>query len=75
LANAIKFTPDQGQIALNVVEHTKHVTVSIKDSGVGMDAQTVAGQFISAAIHQIAANNSRHRLLACRNYLPLFLCT
>jgi signal transduction histidine kinase len=45
LANAIKFTPDQGQIALNVVEHTKHVTVSIKDSGVGMDAQTKAHMF------------------------------
>lgn len=45
LANAIKFTPDQGQITLNVVEHANHVTVSIKDSGVGMDAQTKAHMF------------------------------
>lgn len=45
LANAIKFTPDQGQISLRVIEHTKHVTVSIKDSGVGMDVQTKAHMF------------------------------
>lgn len=45
LANAIKFTPTQGQIKLTVVEHAQHVTVSISDSGPGMDEQTRAHMF------------------------------
>ena len=45
LANAIKFTPDRGQIRLTVTQHSKHVTVSISDSGAGMDKQTQTHMF------------------------------
>ncbi|KRM54501.1 HAMP domain-containing sensor histidine kinase [Lacticaseibacillus sharpeae] len=45
LANAIKFTPDYGQIKLSVSEQVNHVTVSITDSGAGMDQQTQAHMF------------------------------
>ncbi|WP_225047686.1 HAMP domain-containing sensor histidine kinase [Lacticaseibacillus kribbianus] len=45
LANAIKFTPDHGRITLTASEHANHVTVSIADSGVGMDERTQAHMF------------------------------
>jgi signal transduction histidine kinase len=44
-ANAIKFTPDHGQIKLSVTENVNHVTVSITDSGTGMNEQTQAHMF------------------------------
>ncbi|KRM86932.1 MULTISPECIES: HAMP domain-containing sensor histidine kinase [Lacticaseibacillus] len=45
LANAIKFTPDNGSIHLNVSNQHEHVTVSISDTGIGMNDQTRAHMF------------------------------
>lgn len=34
--NAIKYTPEGGQVSLTVIEEADHVTVSVKDSGIGI---------------------------------------
>ena len=36
LSNAIKFTPENGQIDIVVAEHKKSFTISIKDNGIGI---------------------------------------
>ncbi|MEP7198513.1 MAG: ATP-binding protein [Chloroflexota bacterium] len=36
--NAIKFTPSDGQIECRVAAHAEHVTVSVRDTGVGIGA-------------------------------------
>lgn len=38
--NAIKFTPPKGNIGVYLVKNTDRVEVSIKDDGIGMDAET-----------------------------------
>ena len=45
LDNAIKFTPNRGQIAVSLAEGETHVTVTVADSGIGMDKETAARVF------------------------------
>jgi two-component system phosphate regulon sensor histidine kinase PhoR len=39
--NAIKFTPSGGQIECNIIAHEQHVTVSVRDTGIGISADDV----------------------------------
>lgn len=45
LSNAIKFTPEGGTIMLSLVPNAENVTVSIKDTGVGMSAEVMEKLF------------------------------
>jgi signal transduction histidine kinase len=38
--NAIKFTPDRGEIKISIMEMSKEVHVNISDSGLGIDEET-----------------------------------
>lgn len=40
LQNAVKFTPENGRIDVTVTENDKNTVVTVKDNGVGMDAET-----------------------------------
>ncbi|MBD0776197.1 tetratricopeptide repeat-containing sensor histidine kinase [Maribacter sp. ANRC-HE7] len=40
LSNAIKFTPEGGQITINADEHSTSWEISVRDTGVGIDAET-----------------------------------
>lgn len=40
LDNAIKYSPDKSTIAVSSAKTAKHVTLSIKDHGIGMDEET-----------------------------------
>ena len=40
LANAIKFTPKNGQITIQVVPKTHYVQISVSDTGIGMSEET-----------------------------------
>jgi signal transduction histidine kinase/CheY-like chemotaxis protein len=39
ISNAVKFTPDGGFVTVRVERSSTHVTVSVTDSGIGMDPQ------------------------------------
>jgi signal transduction histidine kinase len=39
VSNAIKFTPVNGKVFVNVVDNKNHVKVSVRDTGVGISAE------------------------------------
>jgi len=41
ISNSIKFTPENGSISIETSLHKSHVTFVIKDTGIGMDRETV----------------------------------
>lgn len=43
--NAIKFTPERGEIAISIMDHDEDIWVNISDSGIGMDEETMAHIF------------------------------
>jgi signal transduction histidine kinase len=45
LSNAIKFTPRGGSIRVEGLNEGEHTVVSIRDSGVGISAQTISELF------------------------------
>ncbi|MBH2010449.1 MAG: PAS domain-containing protein [Xanthomonadaceae bacterium] len=45
LNNAVKYTPDGGRIALRVVEDDSHLTVCVRDNGIGMSRELLAIAF------------------------------
>ena len=45
LNNAVKYTPDAGRIALRVVEDASHLTVCVRDNGIGMSPELAAIAF------------------------------
>jgi signal transduction histidine kinase len=45
LSNAVKFTPKGGTIIIQGKEDDKNTTISIKDSGIGMDAKILENLF------------------------------
>lgn len=45
LNNAIKFTPEKGEIMISLVRHKKEAVVTVSDTGAGMDAETVSHIF------------------------------
>jgi signal transduction histidine kinase len=45
LSNAVKFTPNGGTILIQGKEDDKNTTISIKDSGIGMDAKILENLF------------------------------
>ena len=45
LTNAIKFTDNKGKVIIDAKIQTKNVTVSITDTGIGIDKETLEGLF------------------------------
>lgn len=45
LTNSIKFSPEGGQIRLNVKRNDKHLEISIRDEGIGIDENDIKNLF------------------------------
>lgn len=45
LSNAIKFTPEGGQITINADEHSTSWEISVRDTGIGIDAENLEKLF------------------------------
>lgn len=59
LGNAIKFTPAQGHVRVEVAAHAEHVAVTFTDTGCGIDPERVASIFAPfAQLHTPAARRS-----------------
>ena len=50
LNNAIKFTPEGGKINFSVKVEPEQVEISIRDTGVGMSKEALAGLFMSSGL-------------------------
>jgi signal transduction histidine kinase len=46
ISNAIKFTPQKGEITIIIVAKEKHIIVDISDSGIGMEEETIKHIFV-----------------------------
>ncbi len=69
ISNALKFTPENGMVTISAQEKSQYWQVSIRDTGIGMDAKT---------IEKIFAINSNHTTYGTNNEkgtgLGLSLC-
>lgn len=45
IGNALKFTPEGGQIKINVEKNNTDVVITIKDTGIGLDSENLAKLF------------------------------
>ena len=74
VSNAIKFTPAGGNITLGVVTMDERVSISVKDTGVGMDAKTKAKLFSSHLESKLGTNHEKGTglgLKLCKNFVDL----
>jgi signal transduction histidine kinase len=71
LSNAIKFTPENGEISITAEEKGNMVHVSIKDTGVGMDEETLQKLFNEYYTSKGTANESGTGLglMLCKEFL------
>jgi signal transduction histidine kinase len=58
LNNAIKFTPEGGQVIFSVKAESDRVETSIKDTGVGMSEESLAGLFNSSGLPTSPGTNN-----------------
>ena len=60
ISNALKFTPENGRITIDAVEHSEHWEVSVHDTGVGMDKATQEQLFATnSKITTYGTNNEK----------------
>ena len=58
LQNAIKFTPAGGLLTVTMERHSRHLSISVKDTGIGMDEETMKHIFDKFYRGKQAANES-----------------
>jgi signal transduction histidine kinase len=69
LTNGIKFTPKGGEVQINSVVSDGHVEISVRDNGIGMSPEVIAGLFrIDSNLATRGTENERG------TGLGLFLC-
>ena len=49
ISNALKFTPENGMVTITSIDKDKHWQISIRDTGVGMNQETIEKIFIENA--------------------------
>lgn len=49
ISNALKFTPENGMVTITSIDKDKHWQISIRDTGVGMNQETIEKLFIENA--------------------------
>ncbi|MDT7830127.1 tetratricopeptide repeat-containing sensor histidine kinase [Pricia sp. S334] len=58
ISNALKFTPENGLVTISAQENKEYWQVSIRDTGIGMDEQTIAKIFAMNANHTTYGTNN-----------------
>jgi len=74
LSNAIKFTPEAGQIEVAAVSKDESVEVSVSDTGVGIapeDQQAVFEEFRQVGTAEKKAEGTGLGLTLCRKFIEL----
>ncbi len=75
ISNAIKFTYDDGSVSINLVKSDDNsIIISVKDTGVGIDADNLKKLFIKGGNSTIGTNNERGTglgLMLCKEFIEL----
>jgi len=73
ISNAIKFTPNNGKIAINVEKGDSEITVSVTDTGIGMSTRTLNKLFDVTQIQSSKGTNDEtgtgFGLLLCKEFV------
>ncbi|CAZ98140.1 tetratricopeptide repeat-containing sensor histidine kinase [Zobellia galactanivorans] len=60
ISNAIKFTPENGMVTISAIELNQQWQISIRDTGVGMDQDTIEKLFIAtSSVTTYGTNNEK----------------
>lgn len=57
VSNAIKFTPEGGEIAIRAIKNEEHVTISVEDSGLGISQEKLQTIFSENKTHSSKGTN------------------
>ena len=57
LSNALKFTPEKGTVTIGAVEKTKHWEIFVRDTGIGMNEETLGKIFNKDSTHTTYGTN------------------
>ncbi len=73
VSNAIKFTPDNGEIALFTKKTENSIEISVKDSGIGVDEEKLGKLFKWNEVFTTAGTNNEQGsglgLILCRDFV------
>ena len=73
VSNAIKFTPKEGKVEINNSYNNNEQVLSVKDTGVGMDEQTISSIFKSEEITSTYGTNNEKGsglgLMLCKEFI------
>ncbi len=73
ISNAIKFTPKEGKVEINNSYKSTEEILSVKDTGVGMDEQTLSSVFSSEEITSAYGTNNEKGsglgLMLCKEFI------
>lgn len=59
ISNAIKFTPPGGTVSISEVSMEDYVSIAVRDTGIGMDANTKANLFSSQVSSTLGTNQEK----------------
>jgi signal transduction histidine kinase len=75
LSNAIKFTHRKGLVNISAIKHHKQIQITVTDTGVGMNQETLENLFTSVAVDSktgtLNEKGSGLGLLVCREYVEI----
>jgi signal transduction histidine kinase len=60
ISNAVKFTPPQGHIVLFTEVGEKHITINVRDTGIGIDPIKINELFIMHEDKSIPGTDNEH---------------
>jgi two-component system, sensor histidine kinase and response regulator len=74
VSNAIKYTPEEGSVEISArLEANKDVVISLKDSGIGMDRETIRALFSETDAMSIIGTSGEHGsglgLVLCKEFV------
>ena len=73
ISNAVKFTPDQGKISIQFMDHQDFIVVKIKDTGIGMNKEEIGKLFrIDVNFSRPGTQNERGTglgLILCKEFV------
>lgn len=74
LSNAIKFTPNNGSITLTAAKNKNYITISVTDTGIGIDNEKIENLFridknLQAGVGTAGESGSGLGLILCKEFI------